>query len=1325
MPSSIYHFTQINLQNLLANSQGNDDGFGAISQNKFRVTSCFQINKNATAYAILSGRVLLQQQTIDKNKVNLILKPNDLREIKLPIKYIIYRGLNLLDFLEKTDVLDETNKVKTSGSELLVAMNTIQQQRASGTEIPVKALLGSSLSPAGTQKLAELFVSNSANSQLFDISGGIELGKFASGQIGIEIVLESPEYFPTVAMAKEAFYEIDVSKVSDPIQKKWTKEVIRHFVDPAAFYGLHHDVLGGIGYRDNTDSKETKNIAEVYSIVQSVFANKNKVYLDIRNENGYSYNYYDNYLGTGTEADQEFKVGQTLASLTAEEYYTDGWPTHVLTLAADTTAVENEFYLQLRINDNTSPLLVGRNVVLSPNTVIEPPLGTTSTQRTYFVDETHLLASTPTEFTEPINIKVPNIPGTIGTQIATLVRLDYIRQALPVAIGHQFPRSSFTDYLFGPVAINNPWNSIDQIQWFSSNHTTYVDALSGGYVLGQYKTTILAIDNASNEIEIFDEVPVELSEKVVIENSNGNADNEGTYTPNKVTLLNSKTRIKVKEGIPAALQAGDKLTLTTRLEGKMDYTNNQFVVIGKEYTSLEVLQTGNRLNFYSHFSFSNSYEIGSVAYDATLQNTKITFASARPKRGFAGFVETGYIIDSDATTVDNDRVIFYAAPKDYFINNGLNKLTSFNIKGGILNFGTILNLIPNVTIDQVNLKINATTNILTLSYSSGNNNSPALFLLGLTKTEHESAENTSASILSSNHIKTFKLLSSGTSKQDANGVVYYEYELKVAGLDNASAYQEVDTGIQVYTVDHLIFSSKDFGEKYKADTTRAQKALDNFLDYTLELNNKRGGSDFRGLHNYSQEESSNLSRKVKNYWNKYGRRSNQALFKLDPSMKDKVIEFRDKLNVVGETQQEIERLLKDTGADLIAHAKQQIKIAGKPWTNKDGTLYITRLIMLVLLKNHPKVLSSFPSKIEAFAKLFEKHSRGLLGSEKPGFSSHLTHKKVLIAGFDPFSGNFDGDGYYSNSSGNLVLALDGEMLNNDQVVIKSAIFPVRFNAFNDHWVEDFFKPYIELPNGDSQKPDMIITFSFFAKRRDFQFDRFAANFRNNLKDNEGFTPAQERLEINDSLFNATDTFIKNTLPYEKLAVANRLIIPNAGVPTPSLGVNHRAFWAIKAKNKQTSNIEYVTKHHKNKDLGSYSSQSSVNPPFDNFIVKITKIDPSNQHQVSNETKYFTPGNTHYIPMPSWSEYPDITTVLPGKQNPWANEYSEFEVESRKGSGANFLSNELHYRVAYLREKHGQGLPTGHIHLNFMGKNKIKDRNVMIESAKEIIKKLIG
>ena len=54
-------------------------------------------------------------------------------------------------------------------------------------------------------------------------------------------MLENPDLKFTVAIAKKNVYEIEVTAQESP-ENRWKREQIRHFVDPAAFYGLHSEI---------------------------------------------------------------------------------------------------------------------------------------------------------------------------------------------------------------------------------------------------------------------------------------------------------------------------------------------------------------------------------------------------------------------------------------------------------------------------------------------------------------------------------------------------------------------------------------------------------------------------------------------------------------------------------------------------------------------------------------------------------------------------------------------------------------------------------------------------------------------------------------------------------------------------------------------------------------------------------------------------------------------------------------------------------------------------------------------------------------------------
>ncbi len=1287
--------------------------FGVKTTDLFRVTSSFNTTSEVTAYAMTAGTILLQQHQTDTQKVNLILKPSDQKDFKLPIKYIIYRGLITTNFIESTDITATSNKVKTTGSELLVKMQQIQSSRAPGIDIPVQALFGNELSPLSDKNIDEFFFKNlAAASQLFTIDCGLELGNFSIGEIGIEIILDNPELTISVDIAKRPKYELNVSGISDAPQKKWQKDLVRHFADPAAYYGLHHDIPGGIEYRQGASKLIANTPTAIYQNVIMPFLTKNVLYLDIRNENGYSYNYYDNYVGTGSDASKELKIGQTDSTAELKEYYTQGWAIHPIEITPSGTANDNELFIALRINDNKRPLLSSWSTELIPHSVVDPPLSESSSKRKYFSDENILLPSPIPDplpdFTNLILIKVPNVP-TLTAQLASIVRLSYIRQVLPLSTVTKFPKKNYTDYIFGPLNSNIPWEIENKVSWFSSNHLSFVDALNDGYVLGNYTTAILSINTATNEIEITDAVPVDVSRTIIIENSTPNTQNVGRYNIANRRYSNGKTFIKVQEPLPGPLQSGDQLALTVKLDGEIDYTANKFIIRNNDFTYLQILESGSQLDFYSRFSFSNSFSVISASY--TAPDTEILINTTGPITGLSSFAETGAIVETVAsvaarTAENGSRLMFYASGTGYFSRDGIKKNVTFPAAGGASSYNTILEglqaKMPGVIMDKVNLKIQS-NNVLAFFYSSASKAKESLLLLGLTAQEQQDAESASSN-LSQTHLKLLKLAGQGQSKIDDNGNAYYESELHVAGLNSLGSYEEINTGITIYTIDNIIFSSKEFASEYGIDESQANLALDKFLTI---LNPQTTNSNFfDDIKDFTVEEKRNLATR----W--LTGETNKTLFFLDQTMKDKVLQFKTGLDNINENITDIKTLIESTGAALLNYAKARIRLQDQPFSNKDGILYLARLMMQVILKNHPKLLSKFPSDIAALSITFEKHSRGLEGTEKPNFSSYpATSKKVLVTGFDPFDGGLDADGNHSNSSGGLVLVLDSDTsLISSNVIVKSAILPVRFRDFDANWIEDFFRPYVIDPS-----ISMIITFSLSPRPGDFKFDMFAANYRAALSDNLNITPTPKLINstLNDYV-QGEDSFIRNQLPYNKLTDGIIIKIPSVQLPPnenmPSVTVFYRAFWAIYATNNTTSKLEDVTSKHQ-----EARRQTGYYIPFGDYIVPISSVSTNIDNQHSNLIKYFTENDPAYVKKPSWADYPGTGS--------WVNDYSGFYVDARTGGGGNFLSNELHYRVAYLRKKLSTNKATGHIHMNFMASDINNNRVAMVLAGRELIKKL--
>lgn len=820
--------------------------------NLFRVNSVFTVTGTVKAYAMVQGTILLQQQTGVPDKVNLILRPHDQSNFKLPIKYIVYRGLETISFIDNNDLSDTNNKVKTSGSELLVKMQTIQQGRAPGEVIPVQALFGNELAPAGSKNIDEFFFKNLAPaSQLFTIDCGMELGNFLAGEIAIEIILENPEYYLTVIDAKEPLHEISISGISNAPEKKWKQDLVRHFVDPAAYYGLHHDIAGGIEYRTSSGKQEAKTPAVVFEQIVDKFLTKSKVYLDVRNENGYSYNYYGNYVGTGADANKNIKVGQTTAPATfvPQEYYTNGWAIHAIDITSGSGS-ENEIFVSLRVNDNEKPLLAGWNYPLSTSSTT----GSIVTDgNVSFADEKVLLGNpippALPDFGNAISFKVPTTGGSTPTQLSTIVRLEYIKQFRENdGPTDKFLRNNPIDFMFGTLSSPIPWDSEDRVQWFGNNYNKYFDGwLTQGFLQIQHVFQINSININVNTITlnglVADMFPLvsNTTEKVLISTSGilivlllsnkteNTANNTTTITVSGAYDMNNSNNQYTLANL--GLNPGDNVYCLNVFRVTVNFDLQELNVDYFDLSRFNANQaTQQQIAFYFNINTTaTQHKYSTITQNGTGSTIVIDANTPMEKDGIAFIGDCGIVSETDTGTVDGDSVLFYIFPKNYYQKAGVSDTKFFNYKGGKSDNSSLIDYLkkrnPRAEILRSSINLTAGTRYLLSFNSSLYIRNEGFMILAMKKSEFqqlESLTNPSSppnqSDFSTYHIKIFKLISPTTISRDNDGEIYFEYKLVVAGLDKDGNYKETDNNqaITVYSKDGQLFSSSDYAQNISA-----------------------------------------------------------------------------------------------------------------------------------------------------------------------------------------------------------------------------------------------------------------------------------------------------------------------------------------------------------------------------------------------------------------------------------------------------------------------------------------------------------------------------
>ncbi|MCB9230620.1 MAG: hypothetical protein H6581_03110 [Bacteroidia bacterium] len=358
----------------------------------------------------------------------------------------------------------------------------------------------------------------------------------------------------------------------------------------------------------------------------------------------------------------------------------------------------------------------------------------------------------------------------------------------------------------------------------------------------------------------------------------------------------------------------------------------------------------------------------------------------------------------------------------------------------------------------------------------------------------------------------------------------------------------------------------------------------------------------------------------------------------------------------------------DFGRKILARARAMAR-ANDFAIGDDRVLYWARLKMIVALKSHPIYACASATTRDQLVRDFEEASRGYKAVD---FGPAGSMAKVLVTGFDPFEFNFNIR--QSNPSGAISLALHGLTIAPNAkfpkgAYIQSMIFPVRYRDFQQDKGPGIVEEAISpFVNG---AVDLILTCSQTGKAQ-FEVDRFPSRFRGLGDDNEGVTQAAG--QISSGL--PGDEFYETTLPVDK-------IVPASG------------------KNFAKYPI-YFDQEFKYAD----KTNGAVSSFPEKFVDGPQKVEEAS-HPLHAMLKGKVP-----------SELDNINPPL--KSN----------IMASLGSGGDYLSNEIHYRVSRMRTLGGKPtLPSGHYHVPFLQPtgtdlNKTKTATV-IKRVRDTIQKAVN
>ncbi|MGZ5486373.1 MAG: hypothetical protein ACXWFB_10765, partial [Nitrososphaeraceae archaeon] len=348
------------------NAQADTEAYGPVKNfedNKYRVTSKITSTTAANAYAVTDGKILVQSQS-NANFVNLLLFPTTSSKTGFtPVLFYVYRGLKKENFIDSNGKIvalstpkssDLTNKVWDSFTE-----QKTRNPAITTTEPNIKSIGWNYNTSLDTVLILEIFKHPDPDFELIDVAAGDFIGVFDGSiahPIGFEICLKEKFYDYSLKdlradeLVIEPMYQIQGSDSPGrlTVQQMRERENILNFVDPAAYFNIHYNLIvkGKIGTAETPFTK-----LEIAQNLANNFFTARTVYIDIRNENGYSLNYYKDFEGSSSNPDygMHIQIGTQPNAVSPTNYYYHYWPIYTCGLTSSANfeniylSISNEF----------------------------------------------------------------------------------------------------------------------------------------------------------------------------------------------------------------------------------------------------------------------------------------------------------------------------------------------------------------------------------------------------------------------------------------------------------------------------------------------------------------------------------------------------------------------------------------------------------------------------------------------------------------------------------------------------------------------------------------------------------------------------------------------------------------------------------------------------------------------------------------------------------------------------------------------------------------------------------------------------------------------
>lgn len=475
-------------------SQTDSQNFGPEKNSEttdYRLTDLHSTTgNNPFAYAITKGQVLYQDDPNNNSLINAVLRPAGQTILNgLQIEYFVYKGILRNSVYSGTSLVTTDNDLTARITSNKINYNN-KFDSANGNPS------GTTTTPASINSLGVQYTSGASGDNERadgkDISTGFDdpksdyqretamagdkIGTFNTTNFGFEVVLKYRRTPYTFGEARSTTVSTTCTNLpSSPTNKQILEnnskraKVLR-FMDPSAFYGCLSNKK--IKYYDSSGNEASLNNAnDIYSSLLSVaFLNCNRVYVDIRNENGYHINYYDNY---GSDIQIKLDSGSSLSNKSHSTYE---WPILILSNAdftsanANNSSAKNLISLSLPKGDNSKPLVFLNR---APRFSKFPKV---SKGKKLFQEVEYIGSG---NWTDEVELAVPNKSGGTTLVMSYYIKLTYIKRrdssattsnSIVAPLGHYF------NHFFSVNNLPTSWNNNKNTYWHSNITEQFIDA---------------------------------------------------------------------------------------------------------------------------------------------------------------------------------------------------------------------------------------------------------------------------------------------------------------------------------------------------------------------------------------------------------------------------------------------------------------------------------------------------------------------------------------------------------------------------------------------------------------------------------------------------------------------------------------------------------------------------------------------------------------------------------------------------------------------------------------------------------------------------------